>query len=59
MEQLKPHDVTMPVRSNYKAQERQDIYTTQKPSPEYSPNFKQGTELQQGNNMCHLFEKSS
>jgi hypothetical protein len=36
----------MPVNPMYTAEELQEIYAAQKPSPEYSPNFKQGTEPQ-------------
>jgi len=43
----------------YTAQEWQEIYAAQKLSPEDPPDFKQGTEPQQGNNLCHLFGKSS
>jgi len=43
----------------YTAQEWQEIYASQKLSPEYPPNFMQGTEPQQGNNLCHVFEKCS
>jgi len=43
----------------YTAQEWQEIYAGQKLSPEFPPSFKQGTEIQQGNNLCHVFEKSS
>jgi len=43
----------------YTAEEWQEIYAAQKASPEYSPNFKQGTEPQQGNKMCHVFEKGA
>jgi len=49
----------MPVNPRYTAQEWQEIYAAQKLSPEYSPNFKQGTEPKQGNKVCHVFEKSS
>jgi hypothetical protein len=59
LEHLKPHDAMMPVNPVYTAQEWQDIYAAQKLSPEYSPNFKQGTEPQKGNRLCHIFEKSS
>ena len=52
---MKPHDVN----PMYTAEELQEIYAAQKPSPEYSPNFKQGTEPQKVNKMCHVFEKSS
>jgi len=41
---LKPRDAVMPVNPKYNAQEWQEIYSGQKLSPEYSPNFKQGTE---------------
>ena len=54
---MKPRDVVMPVKSRYTAEEWQEIYAAQKLSPEYSPNFKQGTEPRQGNNLCHIFEK--
>jgi len=59
LEHLKPCDVIMPVNAMYATEEWQEIYAAQKPSPEYSPNFKQGTEPQQGNKMCHIFEKGS
>ena len=59
LEHLKPHDAVMRVNPMYTAQEWQDIYAAQKLSPEYSPNFKQGTEPKKGNRLCHIFEKSS
>jgi hypothetical protein len=43
----------------YTAQEWLEIYAAQKLNPEYHPNFTQGTEPQQGNNLCHVFDKSS
>jgi len=43
LEHLKPCDVIMPVNPMYTTEEWQEIYAAQKPSPEYSPNFKQGT----------------
>jgi len=43
----------------YTAEEWQEIYASQKLSPEDPPNFKQGTEPKQCNNLCHVFEKSS
>jgi len=58
LEHLKPCDAIMPVNPRYTAEEWQEIYAAQKLSPEYSPDFKQGTEPQQGNNLCHIFEKS-
>jgi len=41
LEHLKPCDVIMPVNAMYATEEWQEIYAAQKPSPEYSPNFKQ------------------
>jgi len=58
LEHLKPHDAVMPVNPRYTAEEWEEIYAAQKLSSEYSPNFKQGTEPRQGNNLCHIFEKS-
>jgi len=58
LEHVKPRDVVMPVNPRYTAEEWQDIYAAQKLSPEYSPNFKQGTEPRQDNNLCNIFEKS-
>jgi len=44
LEHLKPRNAVMPVNPMYTAEEWQEIYAAQKRSPEYSPNFKQGTE---------------
>jgi len=43
LEHFKPRDIIMPVNPMYTTEEWQEIYAAQKPSPEYSPNFKQGT----------------
>ena len=58
LKHVKPHDVMIPVKSRYTAEEWQEIYAAQKLIPEYSPNFKQGTEPRQGNKLCHIFEKN-
>jgi hypothetical protein len=49
----------MPVNPKYTAQEWQEIYAAQKPSPEYYPDFKKGTEPQPGKDLPHTFEYSS
>jgi hypothetical protein len=46
----------MPVNPKYTAQEWQKVYAAQKPSPEYYPNFKKGTEPQPGKDLPHTFE---
>jgi hypothetical protein len=46
----------MPVNPRYTAQEWQDIYAAQVPSPEYNPSYKKGTEPQSGKDLFHAFE---
>jgi hypothetical protein len=53
---LKPRDIVMPVNPRYTAQEWQDIYAAQVPSPEYNPSYKKGTEPQPGKDLFHAFE---
>jgi hypothetical protein len=48
---LKPLDIVRPVNPKYTAQEWQEIYAAQKPSPEYYPDFKKGTEPQPGKDL--------
>jgi hypothetical protein len=45
-----------PVNPKYTAQEWQEIYAAQKPSSEYYPNFKEGTEPQPGKVFPRKFE---
>jgi hypothetical protein len=53
---LKPLDVFMPVNPRYTAQEWQEIYAAQVPSPEINPSYKTGTEPQPGKDLLHTFE---
>jgi hypothetical protein len=56
---LKPLDIVKPVYPRYTAREWQEIYAAQKPSPEYYPNFKKGTEPQPGKDLLHMYELKS
>jgi hypothetical protein len=56
---LKPRDIVMPVNPKYTAQEWQEIYAAQVPSPEYNPSYKKGTEPQPGKDLLHTFACSS
>ena len=53
----------MPVNPRYTAQEWQDIYAAQIPSPEHNPVYKKGTEPQPGkdlpHNLCKDYEDSN
>jgi hypothetical protein len=44
----------MPVNQKYTAQEWQEVYAAQEPSPEYYPNFNKGMEPQPGKN-CLMY----
>jgi len=46
----------MPLNPRYRAQEWQEIYAAQKPSPEDNPNYKKGTEPQTSKDLLHTFE---
>ena len=59
MDNLVPLDRVMPVYPRYTAQEWQEIYAAQVPSPEYNPNYKKGTEPQPGKDLLHTFGCSS
>jgi hypothetical protein len=59
LKNLKPLDIVMPVNPKYTAQEWQEIYAAQVPSPEYNPNYKKGTEPQPGKDLLHTFQCSS
>jgi hypothetical protein len=59
LKNLKPLDIVMPVNPRYTAQEWQEIYAAQVPSPEYNPNYKKGTEPQPGKDLHHTFGFSS
>jgi hypothetical protein len=49
----------MPVNPRHTAQEWQEIYTAQVPSPEYDPDYKKGTEPQPGKDWLHTHELGS
>ena len=53
---LKPLDRVMPVNPRYTAQEWQEIYAAQVPSPEDNSNYKKGTEPQPGKDFLQGFE---
>jgi hypothetical protein len=53
---LKSRHIVMPVNPRHTAQEWQDIYAAQVPSPEYNPSYKKGTEPQPGKDLLHGFE---
>jgi hypothetical protein len=57
LEPLNPRDAVLPMNPMYTAQEWQEIYAKPKLSPEDPPNFKQGTEPQQGNT-CVTYSRS-
>ena len=59
LKNLRHVDRVMPVNPRHTAQEWQEIYAAQKPSPEYNPNYKKGTEPQPGKDLHHTFELSS
>jgi hypothetical protein len=59
LKNLKHVDMVMPLNPRYTAQEWQEIYAAQNPSPEYNPNYKKGTEPQPGKGLLHTFEFSS
>jgi hypothetical protein len=53
LEHLRPLDVAIPVNLKCTAQERQEIYAAQKPSPEEYPNSKEDSIPQPGNDLTH------
>ena len=55
MENLVPLDRVMPVYPRYTAQEWQEIYAAQVPSPEDNSNYKKGTEPQPGKDLLQRF----
>ena len=59
MQNLVPLDRIMPVNPKYTAQEWQEIYAAQVPSPEDNSNYKLGTEPQPGKDLFHTFDWSS
>jgi hypothetical protein len=59
LKNLKRLDVVKPVYPKYTAQEWKQIYAAQKPSPEYYPNFKKGTELESGDDLPQTYELKS
>ena len=59
MEDLVPFDRVMPVNPRHTAQEWQEIYAAQVPSPEDNSNYKKGTEPQPGKDLIQRFERSS
>ena len=56
MVNLVPLDRVMPVNPRYTAQEWQEIYAAQVPSPEDNSNYKKGTEPQPGKDLLQRFE---
>ena len=52
---LKPRHIVMPVNPRYTAQEWQEIFAAQVPSPRSNPTFKLGTEPQPGKYLGHTF----
>jgi len=56
---LKPRNIVMPVNPRHTAQEWQDIYAAQIPSPEYNPSYKKATEGQPRKDLLHKYGCSS
>jgi len=59
LKNVKPRDIVMPVNPRYTAQEWQEIFAAQVPSPRNNPTFKLGTKPQPGKDLHYTLGCSS